>query len=274
MAVTLREKPQGSGTWWLFIHHKGIRKSKKIGTDVKIAQEVCEKVKAKLLLGELAVEKINNPCPKFKDYAEMWLKLPHDRKDSTQENYARYLKNHVYQHIGNMPLDRIGRKDFKLMLDKIATSGLKMSSIRTLKIPVNGIMDHAVDSELIDVNPLKAIKMRSDRIKHKVNPLTEKEASMLLDKITPIGVLFHAALLCLLRTGIRIGELQALTWADVDFENRLINIDKSWLRGRTTGTKTGKGRKVDMSGQLAGALRELKRFQWKKWAGNSKAENI
>ncbi len=91
MAVRVRERPKGSGDWWVFINHQGKRKSKKIGKDKRLAREVAEKIKAKLVLNELSIVKINSKCPTFKEYAEMWLCLPHDRKESTQQNYKRYL---------------------------------------------------------------------------------------------------------------------------------------------------------------------------------------
>ena len=58
-----------------------------------------------------------------------------------------------------------------------------------------------------------------------------------------------------------------MTWADVDFKNRLIEITKTWYRGKITGTKNNKNRQVDISTQLAEVLRELKLTQWKKYAG-------
>jgi len=183
MGVKVREKPKGSGVYWIFISHNGIRKSKKIGNDASVAQEVAEKIKARLLLGELNVEKINQKCPTFKKYADMWLSLPNDRKKSTQENYKRYLKDHVYSHIGKMRLDRLSRKDFKLLFDKISSGGVSLSSCKSIKIPINGILDHAVDSELIEVNHLKSIKLGKVKSKYKINPLTEKETASLLEKM-------------------------------------------------------------------------------------------
>ncbi len=69
---------------------------------------------------------------------------------------------------------------------------------------------------------------------------------------------------------MRIGEMQALTWADLDFENRLITVDKSFHNGRITSTKNRRSRKVDMSPHLAETLRELKSRQWKKYARTQK----
>ena len=149
MAVRVREKPKGSGEWWVFISHHGKRKSKKIGKDKRLAREVAEKIKAKLVLNELTIEKINQKCPTFKEYAEMWLSLPSERKETTQKNYKHYLKNHVYPQIGNISVDKIRRKDLKFLFDKISIKGVALSSCKTIKIPLNGVFNHAVDSELI-----------------------------------------------------------------------------------------------------------------------------
>jgi len=53
MGVKVREKPNGSGEWWVFIHHNGIRKSKKIGRDKILAQYIAKKNEAKLALGNI-----------------------------------------------------------------------------------------------------------------------------------------------------------------------------------------------------------------------------
>ncbi len=270
MAVTVREKPKGSGHWWIFINHQGKRKAKKIGKDKRLARDVAKKIQAKLTLGDFDLEQANKKCPTFKEYAEMWLSLPHERKESTQHIYKGQLQNHIYPHIGTMRVDRIGRKDLKLFFDKLSVKGVKLSTCRTIKIPLNCVLDHAVDSELIASNPLNNIKSNKKKVVYKVDPLTEEETSTLLDEMLAYrdGALYPPAL-CLLRTGIRIGELQALQWADVDFENRLIDINKSWWRGITSSTKNHKTRRVDMSRQLAEVLRDLKQNQWKKYAGKN-----
>ena len=71
MGVKIREKPKGSGIWWVRIRHNGRDKSKKIG-DKKLAMEVAEKLHAKIILGHLftglkpgAIQMIpkSNLCP-------------------------------------------------------------------------------------------------------------------------------------------------------------------------------------------------------------------
>jgi integrase len=101
-----------------------------------------------------------------------------------------------------------------------------------------------------------------------IEPLSKDEVVLLLESSQQYeGGAFYPSILCALRTGMRIGEIRALKWKDLDFENRLIEVKRSCRQGRITKPKNGKGRKVDMSRQLAEVLRELKHNQWKKYAG-------
>ena len=55
MGVKVRERPEGSGVYWVFIDHKGHRKAKRIGRDEGEAQKAAKKIEAKLTLGELGL---------------------------------------------------------------------------------------------------------------------------------------------------------------------------------------------------------------------------
>ena len=96
MGVAVREKPKGSGIWWVFINHHGSRKAKKIGKDKRLAGEVARKIEARLTLGDMNLDRFNEQCPTLKKYAQKWLALPHDRKESTQQAHNRNLELHVY----------------------------------------------------------------------------------------------------------------------------------------------------------------------------------
>jgi integrase len=66
MAVKVRERPKGSGVWWLFIDHRGQRWSKKIGRDKKLALDVAKKVEAQLALGHFNLDEEKPEFPRFK----------------------------------------------------------------------------------------------------------------------------------------------------------------------------------------------------------------
>ncbi len=262
MGVKVREKPQGSGIYWIFINHQGKRKSKKIGKDEDLANEVAEKIKAKLVLGELNIERLEEPCPTFKECAELWLSLPHDWKESTRENYEFNLKFHIYPVLGKRRIDEIKRKDLKAFLDNLMIKGLSRSTVALVKAPISGVLSYAVDSEIIESNPLNDLKLNHKKIAFNVEPLTEKEANQLLDqaKIFMDGY-YYPHMLCGLRTGMRIGEIKALKWDDIDFEKRQIEVKRSCRRGRVTDTKNHKRRRVDMTPHLTETLKDLRTTQ-------------
>src|SRR5262249_15082668 len=65
--------------------------------------------------------------------------------------------------------------------------------------------------------------------------------------------------LTLARTGLRLGEALALRWEDIDLGKRELRVERSLAaRGRIDTPKSGHGRTVDVSQQLAAALRQLR----------------
>jgi integrase len=73
MGVKVRERPPGSGIWWIYIDHQGKRKAKKIGKEKRLAVEAAKKIEAKLTLGDLGIADNKTRVPSFREYAETWL---------------------------------------------------------------------------------------------------------------------------------------------------------------------------------------------------------
>ncbi len=61
-------------------------------------------------------------------------------------------------------------------------------------------------------------------------------------------------ILTALKTGLRIGELLALRWDDVDFERQQIHVRRSYIRGHVDTPKSGHDRVVPMSAEIFSAL--------------------
>jgi integrase len=66
--------------------------------------------------------------------------------------------------------------------------------------------------------------------------------------------------LCVLgiRTGLRIGELFALRWGDVDFPNRKVHVRRAVYKGIETTPKGGQARDVPMTRQTVEALEAIR----------------
>jgi integrase len=264
MGVNIRQKPTGSGVWWVFINHRGVRKSKKIGRDKKLAKQWQKKLEAKILLGDMEMDTFNKTVPALKPYAEKWFSLPHKTGKGTMHMYKRNLELHVYPIIGNRQIDQIRRKHLKAMFEGLLVTGMAESNFQNLKSPLSRIFKSAMDDELIQVNPLQGLthsKARTIDIK----PLTEDEVFIFLDAAQGYkDGRYYPILLTLLRTGMRIGEALGLQWQDIDFVERKIKVQRHMVQNVTKpGTKNGKDRTVDMTPHLAETLRTLKREKQK-----------
>jgi integrase len=154
------------------------------------------------------------------------------------------------------------RKDLKAYFDKLLINGLSPATISLVKAPISGVLSFAVDSELIENNPLDSLKLKHKKRDFKVEPLTDDEAGKLLEEAKLLmGGYYYPHILCALRTGMRIGEIKALKWKDIDSEKRQIEVRRSCRRGRITGTKTDKRRRFDMTPHLTETLKELRTRQ-------------
>jgi integrase len=225
-----------------------------VGTK-KAADKVASTIQAKLQLGEFGFDN-SKPAPTFEEHSKTWLSLPHDWKESTRENYSDNLNNHAYPSFGSMPINEIKRRDLKSFFDKKYAEGLNLNTIKLIRAPINGTLSYAVELELIESNPMRDLEMKYKKKKFEIDPLTESESQLLLEqaKIFMDGA-YYPSILCALRTGMRIGEMQALKWIDIDFDTRQIEVKRSYRKGRITDTKNHKRRRVDMTLHLTQTLK-------------------
>jgi integrase len=263
MSVKVREKPKGSGVYWIFIDHLGKRKSKKVGRDKRMVQEIAKKIEAKLILGQFGLDtEEQRPKPSFFEYAEYWLEtyVKALRRISTYERYKDILKLHVYPDLGRVPIDQIKRSDIRNLILKKSMAGVSRSTIALISVVISCLLGYAVEEELIPVNPGLGIlkRLRLERRKRiTIEPLTPQEVQVFLDTCFKHFRDFYEFFLCAFRSGMRLGELLALAWKDIDWSHRFIRVRRSFRRGRFDGPKTDRDRRVDMSDQLVEALQGL-----------------
>jgi integrase len=263
MGVKVREKPKGSGEWWIVIDHKGKRKSKKVGTDKRVALQVAKQVEAKLVLGDLGVmNKKDNGVPLFKDYSALWLEnyVKGVLRPSTFERYDGLLKKYILPEIGSTPLDQIKRSDVRNLLMNVNKEGQSKSSVALIRNVISSLMNHAMDEELIQANPvigiLKQLRMNNTK-RITIEPMNPDEVSLVLSTCQEECLAFYPFFLTAFRTGMRLGELLGLHWGDIDWNSRFIKVRRSYKRGHTGPTKNGKERRVDMSNQLMSEMKRL-----------------
>lgn len=128
---------------------------------------------------------------------------------------------------------------------------------------ISMILSWAVELELIPFNvAMRKRQRRSDVQSTEAYSLDDEEARRLLDLLALEPVRFRTAITVLIYTGMRRGELIGLKWPDVDFENGLININKTISYSPDMGVHVNQTknrsseRYIKVSPQVIAALKE------------------
>ena len=199
--------------------------------------------------------------PTFEEYAERWLETyaKLNGKESTYVRYAGVIRNHLTPALGSTRLNALSRDSIKqLLVAKRQT--LTPSSVRNILTPLREMLRHAVEDEILASNPTTQVGrflQQRQAVRHEIEPLTREELGQFLTTLQAQAPELYPLFLCLARTGMRLGEVLALQWGDIDVFTRSITVRRNVVRGRITRPKNGKTRRVDMSEQLTSVLQRL-----------------
>lgn len=207
-----------------------------------------------------------NPDITISEYAERWLSLiAAGVKPRTLTMYRGHLTLHLLPAFGTTKVRQLAKGRIKAFLADKIQRGFSRASVELMLAVLRGLLNAAIDDGVILANPADRVgrqlhlsgarSARQDEIK----ALTRKQLGQLLAAAGRIAPGYAPLFLLYARTGARLGEALALQWPDVNFADREIRIARSiGPGGHVDMPKSGRGRTVDMSQQLA---RTLLRFQ-------------
>jgi integrase len=262
------------GKWYVRVVYNHFRKTKQIGSKER-ALEVSRKLTTALeLYGfdalkmfEDSAEPAVKPAvfvPTIKEYHEKWLAELEktDVKRSTKESYSYLVTRHVVPAFGRERLDTIDYTKLKLWV--IEQSGkYAKDTVRLMVAVLRVMLQEAVNEGIILVNPVMKLGKfyrSAKKLKEKIDPFTIEEFHLIEATCRERFPEHYPFILCMARTGMRIGEATALQWIDIDFEKNYIIVRRNIPHHRqveTTKTEASQ-RKVDMSPELAAELKKLR----------------
>lgn len=256
MAVIVREKKKGSGEWWVFINHKGKRRSKRIGSKTA-ANQVKREIEARLARGDMGM--IRSKCPTVAKYGSEWLNSPlRAWSDGTLLSYTDVFDRIIKKRFGSKMLSEIKRRHIKQFISEL--DSLSSSRKRLILAVLSGIFESALDDELVESNPCQGAQKYCGKLtSKKIVPLTAEEVQTMLENASSLSIVYYTFLFVSARTGLRVGELLGLRWKDINFEERYLEVNRSFYhRTSTYGLpKNRKARKVDLTPATVEALRNL-----------------
>lgn len=149
----------------------------------------------------------------------------------TFEGYMTIYNNNIkHSKIGKMQLKDVSPIDVQNFLNEY--DNLAHSTIKKYYLVLLQAFDSAVNNRLIATNPVKgAIIPNKDKDPKEIEILSRDQQRAYIKALE--GELHGNLYLTALFTGMRIGEILALTWKDIDFTKRTIAINQSVRRVRT-----------------------------------------
>lgn len=139
----------------------------------------------------------------------------------TQEMYRNCINNHINPVLGKKRVKDITSTEVQLLIKNITSS---KSLAHKVRITLNQIFKAAVADKIRDFNPVTNARIIAPD-KPKRQFLSDSQRELLLEILQ--GHRMYPVIYTMLYTGMRRGEALALTWADVDFQSKLINISKA-----------------------------------------------
>ena len=199
----------------------------------------------------------------FRQYAERWMKqhVEMNCKPETARNYRYALDVNLLQALSDKGIREITRDDVKNLCFDMKQKGLSPGVVKLWGTILGRIFNAAIEDGLLIGNPAirlgKIVKVPSR--KGRVDFLNQDESRNLLDTVQEHFPRWFPFFLTALRTGVRVGELIALQWEDIDWNGKFVEVQRAISRGVVGTPKNGKPRRIDMSDRLAAVLSEHRR---------------
>ena len=259
MAIIYDEK---TATWTVSFskRHPTTRQPKTLRRKLIKSKVEAQRVYTELVLKveEALKEPSSDGSLLYRDLLQLFFKSLEERDYTmkTVENYKLCLNAHTSKWF-TRPISTITTDEIRLLIKNTLANRSASQQKNVLKY-LRGLFTYAIEKGVLNRNPVPKLKFRTaDKIK---NVLSEPQLKIFLEKAKEYDHDWYPTWVTAVYTGMRNGELYALSWENVDFEQRLIKVATTWnhVDGFKDYTKSGEDRMVEIAPPLLHLLKELK----------------
>ncbi len=243
---------RGRGTWGLTIslgrdqNGKRIRRYYTFKGTKRDAERELRRLLAELEVAPMPVaERIN-----LRDWFPRWIEeygTIQRWRQSTIDRYESIVKEHLIPQLGDLYVDEVSPRRVQRLQMTLLRDGMDPKGVQLVRTALSGAINYAIEMGYARHNAVRGVKPPAIPRKEIKPPSAETVSAMLKLAEREEHPLFPPIFVQVC-TGVRRGEILALTWDNVDLDNREIRIERS-LGRRSTGLvvdppKTERGRRT------------------------------
>lgn len=163
--------------------------------------------------------------------------------------------NLIKKYIGNYTIEQLTTPFIQSeLINKLKDDNYSYSTIHKVYVLLNECLQYAVDTDKLDKNPCRLVKQPPKKMfeKKEIRWLSEDEIKLFKEqavckyKTGNDRYIYGLPISLIIYTGLRCGELAALKWSDIDFENKKIYVRKNIVTVYDYENSDKKTRKVNL----------------------------
>ena len=198
--------------------------------------EVKQKLYA-VKIGKERFEKNISARLSFSMAAEEWLNVVHnEKKQATYIKYRLIYEKYLYPKIGSMLFSEWNHRFLTDLYSNGSNEFLSGSVQKSISCVLNQIISYV--GSHYDLNIISCPAPRHKMEKKSVEVLSFSEQARLLKYLYDEMDIYKLGIILCISTGVRLGELCALKWEDIDFEENLLHINATVQRISVDGHST------------------------------------
>jgi len=161
-------------------------------------------------------------------------------KPGSSKYYAFQLDHHLVPAFGQRRLCEITRADVQVFVAEKRSVGYSGSYVHGMHTTLGKVLESAVESDYLERNPARGVKVGSREPVRQTVFLSAQDSVKLIAYLEePVRTIVLVAVL----TGLRIGELLALRWKNIDFLRETAHVRETVSEGRFGTPKTKSSRR-------------------------------
>ena len=167
------------------------------------------------------------------EWFEKWMNVYKFKliRANTVRGYKQVYYKHISPILGHRKLNKIKHIEIVGLIKELVKKGYKFETQNKVRIILLDMFDKAMIDELVVKNPARGIKLIKDKKEVTALDIYDQNDFFACCAGTFYNNLFQVAIL----TGLRQGELCALTWDDIDLDNKQIHVNKTLVYQKLEG---------------------------------------